>query len=194
MLDSTSYAELTTSKRFLFHLVWDSDEGKFQSVKEEGLAQAEARYDGFWRTRPGHVFMGTTKYLCFSDRDEAPWDLWRVDMTKLDRRKINPDEDHFLPGLGTNTDGNHYFGGNLIEGRTACWHFKREVPPTKWLWEWQEYLGLAPLPSLGEWADAIGLGSNPLETRYSIAKGSLAYEGTIPPDALKFVKSTQATA
>jgi hypothetical protein len=196
VLNSTSYAELTTRKRFFFHLSWDSDEDKFQSVKREGLVQAEARYDGFWRTRPGHVFIGTPRYLrkLFSDHDKAPWDLWRVDTTKLDRRKLNPDEDHFMPGLGTGPDGNQYFGGNLIKGRTACCHFKREVPPTKWLWEWQEYLGLAPLPSLGEWADAIGLGSNPAETRYSIAKGSLAYGGTVPPDALTLVKTTRACA
>ena len=195
MLDSTSYAELTTRKPFLFHLVWDSDESKFESVKDNGLAQAEARYDGFWRTRPRHVFMGTTKYLrtVFADRDKAPWDLWRVDVGRLDRHKINPDEDHFLPQLTTKPDGNQDFGANVYDGRHVCSHFKREFPPTKWLWEWQEYLGLAPLPSLGEWADAVGLGSNPAETRYSIAKASLAYEGTVPPDALSLVQTSRPT-
>lgn len=197
MLDSTSYAELTTRKPFLFHLVWNSDESKFESVKRNGLAQAEPRYDGFWRTRPRHVFMGTTKYLrkVFSDRDKAPWDLWRIDVGKLDRRKLNPDEDWFLPQLTMTGDNRQDFSGeNFVAGRPALQHFKREWPPTKWLWEWGKYLGLAPLPSLGEWADAIELGSNPAEARYSIAKGSLAYEGTVPPDALSLVQTTRSTA
>lgn len=194
MLDPSSYAELTAHKPFLFHLVWDSDEDKARSVRDEGLMQGEIRYTGFWRTRPGHVFMGSPKYLrkLFADRDKAPWDLWCINTAKLDRRKLNPDEDHFLTQIVSTGDHVEDFSGhNFIGDKHVCQYFGRQFPPSKWAYEWAEYLKLAPLPSIGEWADAIGLGENPAETRYSITKESLAYDGTVPPDALSLVKTTR---
>jgi hypothetical protein len=90
----------------------------------------------------------------------------------------------------------NFVGGNanLIGGELACQHFRREFPPSKWLWDWAEYLRIGPLPSLGEWADAVGLGDNPAETRYSVTRGSFAYNGVVPPSALRLVRTTREGA
>lgn len=181
MIDGTGYAELLARSPHLFHLVWGSDEAKLESILGNGLARAGSVYTGFWESRPGHVYLGGLGFVneLFSSGKQARGlasALLRIDTSRLERPKINPDEDHFLT--------QNFGGANYIAGKHACSFFHREFPPSKWAWEWAEYLEIGPLPSLGQWADAVDLGSDARETRYSIAKGSLAYAGTVPADAI----------
>jgi hypothetical protein len=117
-----------------------------------------------------------------ADPDDAPWVLLRVDVSQLERARINPDEDHFLV---------HNFCDHerVEQGERACRALNVPFPPSEWLWEWGAYLRL-PLPSLGDWADAIGLGDDPATTRYSISRGSIAYNGVVPAAAITIVQTS----
>jgi hypothetical protein len=115
-------------------------------------------------------------------------DVFAVDTSQLDRRRINPDEDHFR--TDDEADG---VDGNMLGDRAACQAFRLPLPPTPWQYDWVTYLNLAPLPSYGDWAEAVGLGGNPTETRYSVHRGSIAYKGTIPPLAISLVKVERDT-
>jgi hypothetical protein len=196
MIGSTAYAALLAHRSTLLHLVWASDKAKLESILSNGLTRETSSYSGFWESRPGHVYLAeprTVRKLLSNENEgrDASWALLRIDPARLDRRKVNPDEDHFLTQLITMSDNTQDFhGDNFIAGKHVCSHFHREFPPSKWLWEWAEYLKLAPLPSLGEWADAVDLGSDEREALYSMSKGSIAYDGTVPPDALTVIRAT----
>lgn len=66
-------------------------------------------------------------------------------------------------------------------------------PPSQWVWEWARFLSI-PFPTLGEWAEQVGLGSNPKHTRWSMVNGRLSYHGVIPPTALRIVETTKGCA
>lgn len=186
MLDSTGFAALTARRPELYHLVAYSSEERLTSVMEHGLERAETRYSGVWRSRENHVYLADSariKSLFFeSDSKWGDYDLLAINTGMLDRKRINADEDWFATG------GN--FAYNRIGDKHACQVFRRPFPPCQWTHQWADYLKLAPLPSLGEWADQVNLGT-PAETRYSIRKGSVAYNGVVPPDALRLVKTTR---
>jgi hypothetical protein len=192
MMDSTGFAELTTKSPVAFHLVWDASDERLDSILENGLIRDETHYDGLWRSRLGHVYMGSlhkVKQIFGNCNDPTkpmrPFDLLTVDVTQLDPRKIDPDEDYFMTGDFPETSG------NKINGKHVCQVFRRPFPPTVWQTEWTKYLKWDVLPSLGEWADQVGLGENPAETRYSATRGSISYNGTVPPTALRLVKTTR---
>lgn len=185
MLDSTGYAELIKRKPLLVHLVWEPDQAKLDSILEHGLASGgNSHYGSHWASRPGHVYLADAAYAVSAGhletlRASRPR-VFCVDTAKLEPASVNPDEDHFLPNnpmdLGTR---------NQIDGRHVLRYFHKPWPPAQWLREWTDYLRLPSLPSLGEWAEQSNLGHDPAETLYSIRKGSLAYRGVIPPDALR---------
>lgn len=184
MLDSAGYAELLATRPFLLHCVWDVDDAKLESITSNGLERVGTHYTGLWCSREGHVYMGDIvnvrrAVLNAAEEKSTPYALVRIDVAQLEREKINPDEDHFLT-----YDLQDFGTKNTIGDRHACARFGHEFPPSQWLYEWSQYLG-RPLPSLGEWADGVGLGSRSAETEYSIAKGSIAYDGVVPPSALK---------
>jgi len=104
------------------------------------------------------------------------WAIFSVELTQLEPKKINPDEDHFA--------------FKSKHGLEVSRRFGLPFSPSKWTWDWAQYLGITPPPSLGEWADAIGLGSDPETTRYSARRGSIAYRGVVPPSALQLKKTS----
>lgn len=188
MLDSTGYATLVAKRPYFYHAVYDPTEARLDSIRENGLEREQTHYEGVWKSRVGHVYMGEMRWIrrCIASCDEDGFgSTLRIETAKLDRRRISADEDHFLP--------QGFEKHNMVDGKPACYHFHRGFPPCKWLWEWTAYLRLLPLPSLGEWAASVNLGENPEETRYSITKGSISYEGVVPPSALSVVSSSASS-
>lgn len=175
MIDPETFA--VASRRQWFHVLWDSTPAQVASVLEHGLERERTRYPDFWASRPGHVYFGSMahlrdhlKFFEPTDREVA---VFAVDVSELDLGRIDPDEDHFhLSRTG---------------GLGVMQRFRLETPPSKWAWEWARYLKITPPPSLGEWAEAIGLGHDPATTRHSARSGSLSYCGVVPPAALKQV-------
>ena len=185
MIDSAGYAELLARKPILYHRVWDSD-GKLDSILEHGLERVESIYSGFFVSRPGHVYMGdrATVLGIQPEEDETkPWTLLAIDTRQCERQRINPDEDDFMC---------HNFcdAPAASAGERACRRTHTTWPPSKWLWEWAQWLKI-PFPNLGEWADMIGLGDDPAQTRYAISKGRLAYRGVVPASALRVVETVR---
>jgi hypothetical protein len=190
MLDSNGFAELTKRQPFLWHLIWESDEAKRDSILSNGLCPGgESRYEGHWRSRPGHVYMGSARAVETNGRQSLkhdapkPWDLLRIDVSQLEPRLIDPDEDHFMTQELKS-------GVNEIAGKHVCRVFGYPFAPSEWMAEWAAWLKIGPLPSLGEWADQVGLGKRSAETRYSASQGSLSYAGVVPPSALQLVETT----
>jgi hypothetical protein len=185
MLDSAGYAELLACRPFLFHRVWDADDLKIESIMSNGLERAYTNYTGFWASRPGHVYMGTRPEAVRvkpKEDGDKPWVLLRICTARLDRRCIDPDEDHFLT--------HNWVGGELAaRGSAACRRLNVPFPPSQWAWEWARYLG-TPLCSLGEWAEQVELGRNPAQTRFSVALGRLSYSGVVRPDALSVAEES----
>jgi hypothetical protein len=185
MLDSTGYAELCARVPTLYHRVWDSD-GKLDSILAHGLERVESNYSGFFESRPGCVYMGDREKVLTirPEADDAkPWTLLAIDTTQLERQRINPDEDDFMC---------HNFCDAPVAraGERACRRMHLPWPPSQWLWEWARWLKI-PLPNLGEWSDAVGLGDDPAATRFGIACGRLAYRGVVPPGALRVVETVR---
>lgn len=171
----------------LFHIVYRADHRTRQSVNENGLVSGSPRH--FWHplynARPGHVYLATGQMLQkirnWGDRS-CPVDVFAVNSSVLCAARVNPDEDWFMP--------DDMQPGNTVRGRHVLEVFGLEWPPNGWMWDWAKHLGLPALPSLGDWADALNLGSDPAQTRYSLGRGSIAYKGVIPPAALTLVFST----
>lgn len=184
MIDSNGYAELLARRPFLFHRVWGADDARLGSVLDNGLERVSSQYVGFFESRPGHVYMGDRASVLEiepeCDPDTTPWALLRIDVAHLEPCRFSADEDHFMV---------HSFCDHesARRGEQICRQFHIEFPPSKWVWEWAEYLRLK-IPSLGQWADAVGLGADPAEVRYSLSRGTVAYRGVVPPAALRVVE------
>jgi hypothetical protein len=187
MLDATGFAELCVRRPFLFHVVHDTQEAKLDSILSCGLERTRSHYEGFWESRPRHVYMGSKDYVgsgyLSGLREDGPYSVLRVDVAKLDRERINPDEDHFQTQNFLDEKQRNFVGGKHV-----CAVFGIEFPPTHWLWEWGEWLHKS-VGSLGDWAEAVNLGSDPRHVRHSMRRGSLAYDGIVPPAALSVVSS-----
>jgi hypothetical protein len=185
VIDSAGYAELLARAPTLYHRVWDSD-AKLDSILAHGLERVASNYSGFFESRPGCVYMGERERV-LSMRPEAddarPWTLLAIDTRQLERGRINPDEDDFMC---------HGFCDHALArlGERACRRSHTPWPPSKWLWEWARYLSI-PLPSLGEWAEQVGLGDDPAQTRFGIARRRLAYRGVVPASALRVVETVR---
>jgi hypothetical protein len=189
MLDTLGYGELTARRPFFYHFLWRTDDAKLDSVLTHGLERVDSHWDGLWRSRPNHVYIGDMSRIraIFTQGCRAtkqPWDLLRVDTSLLERHRFNADEDHFTTGDYPE------LSKNRVNDKHACQYFHKPFPPTQWIYDWGKYLRF-PIPSLGEWADAVGLGDDPAEVRYSMSKGSVAYRGVIPPKALSLVRKTR---
>ena len=188
MIDSTSFVQMSSAS--FYHCVIDATAERVNSVLENGLERTTTHFSGMWQSRPKHVYMGDVKtvkraVLNSAKEREVPYAIFRVDCGLLDRRKVNADEDHFI----TQNFYDFRQSANVIGGRHACEVFHRPFPPSEWMWEWTQYMGWRALPTLGEWAEQVDLGSNPAETRYSMLRGSIAYEGVVPPKALSLLTS-----
>ena len=188
MIDRSGFGWLMATYPRLYHVVCRSDEDARESVLAHGVvtgAPARHNWHGLWRPRPGHVYLATGAYVTRVRRwaHDGSYDVFAVDTSYLTAACINPDEDHFS-GPDDRIGGNNALGANTIGSRHACQAFGLPFPPTPWLWNWATRLNLQPLPSYGEWAEAVDLGSRPEQTRYSVTKGSLAYRGTVPPQAV----------
>lgn len=182
MLDSDGYAELLARKPFLYHCAWDATAERVESILANGLERTYTNYSGFWASRPGHVYMTTShKQKVVPPRDgKKPWVLLRVSTARLERRLIDPDEDHFLTHNWTG-------GETSARAERICRETGLPFPPSQWVWEWARYLKV-PFCSLGEWAEGVGLGAHPAQTRFSARLGRVSYAGVIPPDALQIVE------
>ena len=186
MIDSAGYAELLGRKPILWHRAWDATPETVESILTNGLAHpGHSNYVGFWESRPGCVYIGERSYarnLKPKADEEKPWALFAVDVAQLERVRINPDEDTFS-NYGT---GSAKFAiDGQPDGKHVCCHFHIPPPPNGNLWDWGNWLG-APLPTLGQWADGVGLGDDPRCTLYAVRRGrSLAYRGVVPPNALR---------
>jgi hypothetical protein len=179
MIDSAGFTELVTRQPVLYHRVWDSD-GKLDSILEHGLERVESIYSGFFESRPGCVYMGdrATVLDIRPEKDDAdtPWTLLAIQTAKLERQRLCPDEDDFLlQGFKDDPDGQ--------AAVTACRRLHVSWTPSKWLWEWARWFSI-PFPNLGEWADKIGLGDDPAQTRFGISRGRMAYKGVVPASAI----------
>ena len=183
MIDQEGYAELRARWPFLFHRVWrhvDQLDVTVQSILEHGLERTHSTEDGYWTSREGHVYFGRTKAVAgMRSGLVCPSRLIRIDTAFLEPTKINPDEDHFLTH-------NFIDDPKAARNERACRRFGVPWPPSKWLWEWARYLSI-PFVTLGEWAEAVELGDDPRQTRYSLACGTVAYAGVVPPAALSVV-------
>lgn len=191
MLDSDGYAELVARRPVLYHRVWGSGEATEASVLEHGLERVASGYTGFWESRPGHVFLKAKqgvpepKHPHGLPDDACPWSLFAVATVQLERQRFVPDEDCFLT--------NNFCSGS-DEGRLLVRRAEREAkrhrvsfPPSNWLWKWGRYLGCS-CPTLAEWADAVGLGSDAQATRATIMDNTtLSYRGVVPASALRLV-------
>lgn len=179
-----------------YHLMWDATPDRIASVLEHGLERVESNYRGYFTSRADHTYVGNIgvlKHVFFgdrevftgrafvNDRDLADWAVFKVDVSALEAQRVNADEDHFAMYSKT--------GGLDVLRR-----FHLPFPPFHWAWEWAQYLGIHVPASLGEWADAIGLGSDPAETRHSVKCGSFAYQGVITPSALRLVRTNVEVA
>lgn len=186
MLDSDGYAELLARRPVLYHRIWDSDEATDASVLEHGLERVVSGYAGFWTSRPGHVFLKarpevmTEGYPHDRPPGARPWTLFAVATASLERQRFEPDEDSFLTQ-------NFMVPKTARESERECRRHRVPFPPSVWLWEWGQYLGCG-CPTLAEWADAVGLGSDPQATRGTImADTTLSYAGAVPASAVRLV-------
>lgn len=187
MIDSYGFVELGARRPILYHRMWNSDEAKDASVLEHGLESVFSGYSGFWASRQGRAFLKATPHVPEPKHPhghEMPgggsWTLFAVDITQLERQRIEPDEDCFLT---------HNFMDHSAAriGLREVQRHRVQFPPSQWTWEWGEYLGI-PCPTLAEWADAVDLGSDAQATRETImANRTLSYHGVVPAKALKLV-------
>lgn len=188
MLDRSSAARMVAQHPQLFHVVYRSDFETRRSIAENGLAPGTTRHywHGLYFSRPGHVYLASADYLSkvrgWGCRD-YPVDVYAVATESLASSRVNPDEDWFRSDDWAARE-------NMIGERQACQVFRLPFPPTMWMWDWAQHLGMARLPSYGEWADAVDLGSDPRQTAYSLQRGSVAYRGDIGPTALRHVFSS----
>jgi hypothetical protein len=118
--------------------------------------------DGFHRTRPGHVYLSTAERL-EPVRHEIGDATLRVDLRLLDPERVDSDED---------------------------------MVPQAWLFDDEEWVGQPPFKdpgwkegpggegTLAHWAETTPGFDAPEVAAKSLARGRIAYSGTIPPEAL----------
>lgn len=143
-------------------------------------------YGGAQRSRDGHVYLGRPEYIVANACNNSP--VLRIDPAQLDPALVSADEDHFAIYTFRRTwDGGalakvfpDYFGEKKLKDgrRRISWRTGTDLscPPT---WHRSEKL------DHGAWAakNAHFLGREDVSS-YSIARGSIAYAGPVPPEAL----------
>lgn len=170
MLTTDDAKELAYRYPWLYHVVKRSDAAARETVASDGLVSGHSRryWHPLWRPRSGHVYLATHGYL--ATRTFNLWcegdELYAVATKHLVPARVNPDEDHF--------------SGRWNE--TACDQFRLLRPPGQNLWD---TFGESVVPSFGDWADQVDLGSDPATTVHSLKGGSVAYNGVVPPTALQ---------
>jgi hypothetical protein len=130
----------------------------------------------FLAPRAGHVYLGTHKYA--SNYGGIGGKMLKVDLRKLDPQKMNADEDHFSASSR---------GDSSLDHRNYLTSLSEFDPPPN-----DEYYD-GEGENLGEWADRA-LGGDPEATRHSVASGSMAYNGHIPPEAVSAWQPGEETA
>lgn len=170
MLTMDGARKLAYKEPWLYHIVWKTDQRARETIASDGLAsgQVRHRWHPLFEPRPGHVYLATRRYLTAAAwwaRSGTVDDLYAVNTSVLVPGRLNPDEDHFSAGAAV-----------------ACDRFNLPRPASLDLWS---IFGTKVVPSFGSWADQVSLGSDPAQTAYSAARGSLAYCGVVPPKALR---------
>jgi hypothetical protein len=195
MLDRDDYKTFRADHDRLYHVVNKADLECRSSIQQHGLIAGPSRHNwhGLYKPRKGHVYLATAEQLKirngWASKDD-PYDIFAVDPEFLDRQAITADEDWFVPWSGR--DPSNLATAHAINGKTAFQHFRLPVPPNTSLWDLVKDVRLPLLPSFGEWAEAVNLGTSK-QTAYSLTCGSIAYNGEIPPTALRLVHSTIPT-
>lgn len=129
--------------------------------------------------RPGHVYL--------TEHEDNAWErhlpdgavrvVLRVNPKYLDAQKVNPDEDAWWDSLGDSAEGLEQYPEGAAD-----------------LEKWDELPTPKHHSPLGPQAERIGLGDDPEHTRIGIENyNSLAYRGTIPPEALEVKRNRGET-
>ena len=168
MLTRDGGQELAYKHHWLYHVVWRADATSRETVASDGLTAGRCRHNWhpLFKPRPGHVYLATMDYV----NESVGWirhsaeDFYAIDTRYLEAHLVNADEDHFS-------------GGNA----GSCDRFGIARPPGMELYK---AFGSAIVPSFGEWAEQVELGSE-AHTRFSMDRGSIAYRGVVPPRALQ---------
>lgn len=175
MLTKDGARRLAYKVPWLYHVVHRSEEVTRETITSDGIAPGPSRHNWhpLFRPRPGHVYLATRSYL--STRSFNLWregdDLYAIRTSSLLAERVNPDEDHFI-------------GSDI--GMCSQFH----LPPPACMDLWKMF-GSSVVPSYGDWADQVELGSDPAHTVHSASRGSLAYSGVVPPKALRWWDGTR---
>jgi ssDNA-binding Zn-finger/Zn-ribbon topoisomerase 1 len=156
---------------------------RLPNIMRRGLLpwdQVGTRYEqgkSFLTPRPGHVYLAEDEDIAKShssmhSRSAEDRAILHIDPRFLRAENINPDEDawfHNTPGNRYNEDTPEYQSWNAL--------------PTvynNYGGEWGFGVG-----TLGEQAERIGLGDDPMHTRMGIeSENTIAHRGPIPPEAI----------
>lgn len=136
-------------------------------------------YDGSdgrpeFRSRPGHVYLGTLDHL-----DRIPLEpLVRVDLRELDPARICSDEDVFWElDIASSEKWNWFYSVSDMDEDGELPDFAR------WMRQWKDAGA-----SFGDWADCYAeLIDRPEWVALSLAYGSIAYEGPVPAEGFTVV-------
>lgn len=154
---------------YLYHR---TEPHRVQSILQEGLKPWDAEGQEFtsdWQPRPGHVYMTGSKPRNVNQRPEYV----RIDMRKLDPQRLNPDDDYMA----------------IAREEHGLWP---EIPydpdsttPEEWGQTLHDYDVSSPSQTAWslEYPDVL---NNPLGLPKSIA-----YQGTIPPEAISHPYSSR---
>lgn len=168
MLTTDGMRELAYRRPWFYHVVWQPDERSRETVASDGLAPGHSRryWHPLFMPRRGHVYLATTSHYLSEwwMQSRSGNDVYAVATRFLSAGRINPDEDHFS-----------------ADSVDTCDRFRLSRPADMELWK---LFGSVAVPSYGDWADEVGLGSVPAHTAFSVSKGSVAYAGVVPPKAL----------
>lgn len=168
MLTRDGGRELAHRHPWLYHVVWKADEKTRETVASDGLVSGTPRHrwHPVFKPRCGHVYLATHRYLGSAHWNlrHAVEDIYAVRTTALLASRVNPDEDHFTATFAP-----------------ACDQFNLTRPLDHKLWDTFK----DAITPYGDWAEQVGLGSDPKHTIHSINRGSVAYAGVVPPTALR---------
>jgi hypothetical protein len=127
----------------------------------------------FLHTRAGHVYLGGREYLKRVLATNPHWNIvWAVDLRQLDPERVVPDEDVVSAA----------WWGHGWEGFPITEHWVSVAAPLHDV-GWQS--GPNREGTRAHWAETTPGFDAPDVTAKSLAHGSVAYRGRIPPHALR---------
>ncbi len=140
---------------FLFHRALDV-EAIEPILSAEGLVPGDSGWHGFWEPRPGHNYASTLARV--DDYQGIPL---AIDLRQIDVETLVADEDWFQEGVA---DGFPHDGLTSM-GCESDW--------------------VEGMPTQGDWAsENAAILDSPAALAYSLNKGSVAFRGGVPAQAL----------